>query len=342
MLQIISKIHLLASKHINFMFQRDLKQHWGRLRDDLTKYLKYTKNNGHEMNNRLIMSVTNIKLPALTTESDISAYIKSIAVFPLLEPEEEKILSYKLRDTGDVKAAERLVTSHLRLVVKIAYSYKNYGLSMMDIISEGNIGLMRAVKKFDVTKGFRLSTYAMWWIKAQIQEYVLRSWSMVKIGTTVAQKKLFFNLNKLKNKILSYEKQYLAQEDVKLISNELGVTEAEVNEMSSRLDCGDIYLYDQVGGDSDAPCLIDNLASDAESQEDLYANQQEREANLAMLKQAVNCLNEREEYIINNRKLSYNPRTLEDLSVEFKVSKERIRQIEARALEKIKEYFNNK
>lgn len=281
----------------------------------------------------------NINLPSLATESDLTAYIKNIAVFPMLELEEEKKLAQQLRDQGDVKAAEKLVTSHLRLVVKIAYGYKNYGLSMMDMISEGNIGLMKAVKKFDVTKGFRLSTYAIWWIKAQIQEYILRSWSMVKIGTTIAQKKLFFNLNKLKNKILSYEKEYLAKEDIKLISSELGVSEAEVNEMTSRLDYGDVYLYDKTSADSEAPCLIDNLAVQEDNQEELYANKQEKEANLAKLTEALTHLNEREKYIINARKLTDNAKTLEELSLEFNVSKERIRQIEQRALEKIKIYF---
>lgn len=285
------------------------------------------------------MRNNNITLPVLSADSDLTAYIKNISTFPMLKQEEEQELSYKLRDHGDLKAAEQLVTSHLRLVVKIAYSYKNYGLSMMDMISEGNIGLMKAVKKFDITKGFRLSTYAIWWIKAQIQEYILRSWSMVKIGTTIAQKKIFFNLNKLKKKILSYEQNYLTKEDVKLISNELGVSESEVNEMSSRLDYGDIYLYDKTSDESDAPCLIDNLVSDEINQEEIYANKQDNEAKITTLKQAIIHLNEREQYIINQRKLAENPKTLELLSKELQVSKERIRQIEKRAMEKIKSFF---
>jgi len=281
-----------------------------------------------------------VSLPVLDLESDLKAYIRKISAFPMLEAQEEQELAMRLQRDGDVKAAEKLVTSHLRLVVKIAYGFKNYGLSMMDIISEGNIGLMKAVKKFDVSKGFRLSTYAMWWIKAQIQEYVLRSWSLVKIGTTVAQKKLFFNLNKLKNKILDYDRENLGVDDVKLISNELGVSENEVKEMTSRMDQSDVYLFDKTSNDEESNCLIDNLASTDANQEELYAERQEQNQHVTQLYAAIETLKDREKEIIMARKLTDAPKTLEELSIEYGISKERVRQIEARALEKIQEYFN--
>jgi RNA polymerase sigma-32 factor len=282
-------------------------------------------------------------LPALSQESDISRYIKEISKFPMLEEQEEKNLAIALHESGDLKAAEKLVTSHLRLVVKIAYSFKHYGLPMMDIVSEGNIGLMRAVKKFDVNKGFRLSTYAMWWIKAQIQEHVLRSWSLVKIGTTLAQKKLFFNLKKIKNKILASDQKYLSNSDVTEISNELNVTEKDVIDMDSRLSQGDIYLFDQKSSSEDNDeTLYDTLASEDESQEEIFAKKEESSDRVTILHQAIKTLNEREQYILSQRKLGEEVSTLDELSKKYEISKERVRQIEKRAIEKIAAFFELK
>ena len=285
--------------------------------------------------------MTQINLPALSSDSDIKAYIRKISELSMLSLEEEQELAINMAD-GDISAAHKLVTSHLRLVVKIALSYKNYGLPVMDLISEGNIGLMKAVKKFDVSKGFRLSTYAIWWIKAQIQEYLLRSWSLVKIGTTANQKKLFFNLAKIKNKLLKYDQEHLSLENIKDISSELSVSAAEIQEMESRLTQGDVYIYDKTGSnEEEGLSLADRLASNEKSQEEIIAENQEKTQNITTLHQAINQLKDRERDILIARKLNDTPKTLEDLSQEYGVSKERVRQIEAKALEKIKKYFEN-
>ena len=276
-----------------------------------------------------------------SSNNDYYAYLKKINKFPILSLQEERELAANLRDNSDVLAAQKLVTSHLRLVVKIALTYKNYGLSMMDVISEGNIGLMKAVKKFDIDKGFRLSTYAMWWIKAQIQEYILQSWSLVKIGTTIGQKKLFFNLKKIKNKLLTYDQKYITKEQVTDISKQLGVLESEVVNMEQRLSCGDVYLYDSVtGADAeDEKYLIDVLPDQNHLPDEAYAIKQEKEQKNQLLYQAINSLNEREKHIIMSRKLANHPLTLEELSKDYNISKERVRQIEVKSLAKIKDYF---
>jgi RNA polymerase sigma-32 factor len=273
--------------------------------------------------------------------NDYYAYLQKINKFPILSLEEERSLAFDLRNKSDVLAAQKLVTSHLRLVVKIALTYKNYGLSMMDVISEGNIGLMKAVKKFDIDKGFRLSTYAMWWIRAQIQEYILQSWSLVKIGTTIGQKKLFFNLNKIKNKILSYDQKHVTKAQIADISKQLGVLEKDVVNMEQRLSCGDVYLYDAIpnSNSEDENCLMDVLPDENELPDEVCAAKQEKEQRNKLLYQAVNSLNDREKAIIMSRKLSDSPLTLEQLSKNHNISKERVRQIEARSLEKMKIYF---
>ena len=278
-----------------------------------------------------------------SSNNDYYAYLEKINKFPILSLQEEVALAKELQQKGDVSAAHKLVTSHLRLVVKIALTYKNYGFSMMDVISEGNIGLMKAVKKFDVTKGFRLSTYAMWWIKAQIQEYILQSWSLVKIGTTAAQKKLFFNLNKIKNKILNYEQKHVTEKQLELISEQLGVKKSEVAEMDKRLSSADVYLYDALpnSDNEDESSLMDVLPDQGELQDEICAEKQEADIKSKILYKAIDSLKDREKAIIMDRKLSDNSVTLEELSKKYNVSKERVRQIEARALQKIKLYFDN-
>ncbi len=275
----------------------------------------------------------------ISLDSDISSYLNKIASIPMLEAEEEKHLALNLQRNNDLLAAEKLVSSHLRLVVKIAYSYKNYGLPMMDMISEGNIGLLKAVKKFDVAKGFRLSTYAMWWIKAQIQEYILNSWSLVKIGTSLTKKKLFFNLGKIKNKILDYEQNNLSLKQEKIIAKELGVNINDVKEMSSRLNQADLYLYDRVSNEEDSDYMIDYIADNNIDQENILINSQEEEKNKEKLQLAIASLNEREKEILIARKLRDKPITLDVLSGKYKISKERVRQIEQAAFNKVKAYF---
>jgi len=275
----------------------------------------------------------------ISLDSDISSYLNKISSIPMLEAEEEKHLALNLQHNNDLLAAEKLVSSHLRLVVKIAYSYKNYGLPMMDMISEGNIGLLKAVKKFDVAKGFRLSTYAMWWIKAQIQEYILNSWSLVKIGTSLTKKKLFFNLGKIKNKILDYEQNNLSLKQEKIIAKELGVNINDVKEMSSRLNQADIYLYDRVSNEEDSDYMINYIADNNIDQENILINSQEEEKNKEKLQLAIASLNEREKEILIARKLQDKPVTLDVLSGKYKISKERVRQIEQAAFNKVKAYF---
>lgn len=270
----------------------------------------------------------------LDTNSGLINYINAVNKIPSLEQNEEYLLAKRLKEEQDVFAAQKLVESHLKLVVKIALTFKNYGLPVVDLISEGNIGLMQAVKKFDVDKGFRLSTYAIWWIRASIQEFILRSWSLVKIGTTAAQKKLFFNLGKLKRKILSTEGRDLQHSDYKTIANELNVSEEDVIEMDNRLK-QDRYLDEPLKNDNDEISLIDIIPESRASQETMLIASQEVKNRRNLLYTALSKLNEREQYIINTRKLSEEPLTLEDLSKHFNISKERVRQIEEKALEKL-------
>jgi RNA polymerase sigma-32 factor len=273
-------------------------------------------------------------LPALTSgNKGFLNYLRAINKIPSLELEEEHSLAQRFIDHQDVQAAKKLVESHLKLVAKIALTFRNYGLPMGDLVSEGNLGLMQAVKKFNPEKGFRLSTYAMWWIRASIQEFILKSWSLVKIGTTAAQKKLFFNLGKLKRKILNTEGREFNSSDYKMVATELNVKEAEVAEMDSRLR-QDKFLDEPIG-DEDGACLIDVIPETRENHENMLARSQEKNIRKEMLHKAIKQLNEREQYIISARKLSETPATLDDLSKHFSVSKERVRQIEAKALEKL-------
>ena len=272
-------------------------------------------------------------------DSELRNYLKQINQFALLTPEDEYNLAVAYNKDGDVEAAHKLVTSHLRLVAKIARGYKAYGFPVMDLISEGNVGLMKAVKKYDVTKGFRLSTYAMWWIRAQIQEYILKSWSLVKIGTTTAQKKLFFSLNRVKQRLLKYDQKYLTESQIKDMSTELNVSESDIADMESRMNNSDTSLNNMVGSsdDENSAELIDMLPSKEEDQGVMIANQQEYQIRSNKLNAAMLELNERERNIVKSRKLSENPTTLDDLSKIYNISKERVRQIEARALEKLTE-----
>ena len=275
----------------------------------------------------------NSNLPALSNEGGLSAYLEQIKKFPMLAAEEEYMLAKNWKTTGNVKAAEKLVTSHLRLVAKIAMGYRGYGLPVNEMISEGNIGLMQAVKKFEPEKGFRLATYAMWWIRASIQEYILRSWSLVKIGTTTAQKKLFFNLKKIKNKIAPQSEGDLRPEHVNEIANKLDVKEHEVISMNRRLSGKEFSLNAQVGEDGDE---WQDWLVDKELDHDLkFAHQEEMIQRQSLLKDSIKILNEREREILYSRRLNDKPTTLEDLSKKYKVSRERVRQIENKAFEKL-------
>jgi RNA polymerase sigma-32 factor len=272
-------------------------------------------------------------LPALSNEGGLSAYLEQIKKFPMLAAEEEYMLAKNWKTTGNVKAAEKLVTSHLRLVAKIAMGYRGYGLPVNEMISEGNVGLMQAVKKFEPEKGFRLATYAMWWIRASIQEYILRSWSLVKIGTTTAQKKLFFNLKKIKNKIAPQSEGDLRPEHVNEIANKLDVKEHEVISMNRRLSGKEFSLNAQVGEDGDE---WQDWLVDKELDHDLkFAHQEEMRQRQSLLKDSIKILNEREREILYSRRLNDKPTTLEDLSKKYKVSRERVRQIENKAFEKL-------
>ncbi|MGD9919236.1 MAG: RNA polymerase sigma factor RpoH [Paenirhodobacter sp.] len=280
---------------------------------------------------------TYANLPAPSPEQGMNRYLQEIRKFPLLEPEEEYMLAKRWADHQDPQAAHRLVTSHLRLAAKIAMGYRGYGLPQAEVISEANVGLMQAVKRFDPEKGFRLATYAMWWIRAAIQEYILRSWSLVKLGTTSAQKKLFFNLRKAKSKIGAYEDGDLRPENVAKIAHDLNVTEQEVVDMNRRLSGSDASLNAQVGsaeGDS-ATQWQDWLEDEDADQAEAYAEADELEARRAMLTAAMDVLNERERDILIERRLRDEPVTLEELSTKYDVSRERIRQIEVRAFEKL-------
>jgi RNA polymerase sigma-32 factor len=270
------------------------------------------------------------------SEGGLSRYLAEIRNFPMLEPEEEYMLAKRWREHEDSSAAHRLVTSHLRLVAKIAMGYRGYGLPVNEIISEGNVGLMQAVKRFEPDKGFRLATYAMWWIKASIQEYILRSWSLVKIGTTAAQKKLFFNLRKAKGHIKAIEDGDLKPEHVKQIATKLGVTEEEVVSMNRRLAAPDHSLNAPMRADSDGEWQ-DWLVDDTPNQETILAEREQKDDRSALLAEGMKALNERERRILTERRLRDEPATLEDLSKEFGISRERVRQIEVRAFDKLQE-----
>ncbi|MFN8948391.1 MAG: RNA polymerase sigma factor RpoH [Alphaproteobacteria bacterium] len=268
------------------------------------------------------------------TEGGLSRYLTEIRNFPMLEPEEEYMLAKRWREHEDSSAAHKLVTSHLRLVAKIAMGYRGYGLPVNEIISEGNVGLMQAVKRFEPDKGFRLATYAMWWIKASIQEYILRSWSLVKIGTTAAQKKLFFNLRKAKGHIKAIEDGDLRPEQVKLIATKLGVSEDEVVSMNRRLAAPDHSLNAPMRADSEGEWQ-DWLVDDSPNQETLLAEREQKDDRSELLVEGMKALNDRERRILTARRLQDEPATLEDLSKEYGISRERVRQIEVRAFEKL-------
>ena len=273
-------------------------------------------------------------LPALSSEGSLSHYLQQIKKFPMLSEKQEVNLAKKWRDEGDTDAAHTLVTSHLRLVAKIAMGYRGYGLPVTELISEGNIGLMQAVKKFEPEKGFRLATYAMWWIRAAIQEYVLKSWSLVKIGTTAAQKKLFFNLKKLRNRLSDYSEGSLKPHQVKEIASQLNVSEKEVTDMEGRISGNDYSLNAVVSAEGDEEWQEWLVDEDADH-EIKIAEQEEVRKRKELLSKAINVLNDREKDIIHYRKLSETPKTLEELSKEYKISRERIRQIEERAFQKL-------
>ncbi|MBC7147027.1 MAG: RNA polymerase sigma factor RpoH [Thioclava marina] len=275
-------------------------------------------------------------LPAPSPEQGLNRYLQEIRKFPLLEPEQEYMLAKRWAEDQDTDAAHQLVTSHLRLAAKIAMGYRGYGLPQAEVISEANVGLMQAVKRFDPEKGFRLATYAMWWIRAAIQEYILRSWSLVKLGTTSAQKKLFFNLRKAKSKIGAYEDGDMRPENVAQIAKDLNVTEEEVISMNRRLSGSDASLNAQVGaGDEGTAQWQDWLEDEDADQAEAYAESEELQARREMLMQAMDVLNDREKDILMQRRLRDDPVTLEELSGQYEVSRERIRQIEVRAFEKL-------
>ena len=279
-------------------------------------------------------------LPVLSGEGSLSLYLTQIKKFPMLEAEEEYMLAKNWREKGNLKSAHKLVTSHLRLVAKIAMGYKGYGLPVTELISEGNIGLMQAVKKFDPEKGFRLATYAMWWIKASIQEYVLRSWSLVKMGTTAAQKKLFFNLKKMKQQIAPHEEGDLKNEQVKEISERLGVKTDEVVSMNRRMMGQEKSLNEPIKSGEKSEWQ-DWIADDNMDQELMISQKQELEEKKSLLNDSMKILNEREKEILIERKLSESPKTLEKLSKKYKISRERIRQIETKAFEKLQKAMLN-
>ena len=274
-------------------------------------------------------------LPAPSPEQGMNRYLQEIRRFPMLEPEEEYMLAKRWVDHQDTGAAHQLVTSHLRLAAKIAMGYRGYGLPQAEVISEANVGLMQAVKRFDPERGFRLATYAMWWIRASIQEYILRSWSMVKLGTTSAQKKLFFNLRKAKARIGAIEEGDLRPENVQRLAQDLSVSESEVVDMNRRLAGSDASLNVTVGGEEGSSSWQDWLEDEDADQAGAYAERDEFEARQAMLMEAMDVLNERERDVLTERRLAEPPVTLEELSTKYGVSRERIRQIEVRAFEKL-------
>jgi RNA polymerase sigma-32 factor len=273
-------------------------------------------------------------VPSVGSEGNLSRYLQEIRKFPMLTPEEEFMLAKRWKEHEDPEAAHRLVTSHLRLVAKIAMGYRGYGLPVSELISEGNVGMMQAVKRFDPDRGFRLATYAMWWIRAAIQEYILHSWSLVKMGTTAAQKKLFFNLRKLKGQLQAIEEGDLSPENVRKIATELDVPEADVVSMNRRLAAPDHSLNAPLRADSEGEWQ-DWLVDDNDSQEQKLGERQELGIRRDLLAKAMTHLNERERRILTERRLKENPTTLEDLSQQYGISRERVRQIEVRAFEKL-------
>ncbi|RIA45622.1 RNA polymerase RpoH-like sigma 32 subunit [Hephaestia caeni] len=274
-------------------------------------------------------------IPALGGEASLNRYLAEIKKFPILQPEQEYMLAKRFQEHGDTEAAAQLVTSHLRLVAKIAMGYRGYGLPVSELISEGNIGLMQGVKKFEPDRGFRLATYAMWWIRASIQEFILRSWSLVKMGTTAAQKKLFFNLRRMKAKLDAFEDGDLKPEDVAKIAKDLGVTEDEVTSMNRRMAMGgDTSLNVPMREDGEGQWQ-DWLADDSPLQDQIVADAQEADVRHDMLVSAMDNLNDREKHILTERRLTDDPKTLEELSQVYGVSRERVRQIEVRAFEKL-------
>ena len=273
-------------------------------------------------------------LPVLTPDGGLARYLQEIRQFPVLDPDVEYMLAKRWREHGDSEAAHKMVTSHLRLVAKMAMGYRGYGLPVGEVISEGNVGLMQAVKRFEPDKGFRLSTYAMWWIRAAIQEYILRSWSLVKIGTTAAQKKLFFNLRRVKNQIQALDEGDMTHEQVALIAQKLSVPEQEVTNMNQRLAGQDNSLNAPLRMDADGEWQ-DWLVDDAPDQETVLGDSEEFKIRHALLEDAMQHLTDREKDILTARRLREDPATLEDLSQEYNISRERVRQIEVRAFEKL-------
>jgi RNA polymerase sigma-32 factor len=284
-------------------------------------------------------SATNYNLPTLSNEGGLTSYLAQIKKFPMLDAEEEYMLAKNWKTTGNLKSAEKLVTSHLRLVAKIAMGYKGYGLPVNEMISEGNVGLMQAVKKFEPEKGFRLATYAMWWIKASIQEYILRSWSLVKIGTTTAQKKLFFNLKKIKNQLAPRSEGDLRDEHVSEIARKLDVKKEEVVSMNRRLSGKEHSLNAPIGEDGDE--WQDWLVDKEMDQELKFAHKEEMDQRKDLLTDSIKILNDREKEILYARRLNDEPTTLENLSKKYKISRERIRQIENKAFEKVQKHMLN-
>lgn len=279
-------------------------------------------------------------IPALSPDGSLSQYMEEIRKFPMLEPEEEYMLGKSFKEHGDLDAAHKMVTSHLRLVAKIAMGYRGYGLPVQELISEGNVGMMQAVKRFDPDKGFRLATYAMWWIRASIQEYILRSWSLVKMGTTAAQKKLFFNLRKMKGQLQAIEEGDLHPDTVTTIATKLQVSEQEVVDMNRRLSAPDHSLNAPLRMDGDDEWM-DWLTDETETQEEILGENEELDQRREMLVNAMTVLNDREKHILTERRLKENPSTLEELSQEYGVSRERVRQIEVRAFEKLQKAMKN-
>ena len=279
-------------------------------------------------------------LPVITSENDVYPYLKKISQFPLLTNDEEKDLAYRWVKNGDTEAAQKLVTSHLRLVAKIAMGYKGYGLPIFDLISEGNLGLMQAVKKFDPDKGFRLATYAIWWIRASVQEYVLHSWSLVKIGTTAAQKKLFFNLRRMRNQLKKYEEGYLNNDQIKSISVDLGVTVDEVKQMEGRVFNQDFSLNTPLNDENQSE-WIDQIEDENMDIENKTEKDDELDKRKELFNIAVKTLESRELEILEARRLEDPVKTLEELSQKFSISRERVRQIENKAIKKIQEEIKN-
>ena len=275
-------------------------------------------------------------LPVITSENDIYPYLKKINQFPMLSDEEEKKLAIDWLKNGNTKSAQKLVTSHLRLVAKIAMGYRGYGLPLFDLISEGNLGLIQAIRKFDPDKGFRLATYAIWWIRASIQEYVLHSWSLVKIGTTAAQKKLFFNLRRLRNQLKKYEEGYLTNDQIKSISQDLGVTEDEVKQMEGRVFNQDFSLNTPLNDENDSE-WIDQVEDENIDLVNRVEERDEFDKRKALYSQAIKKLEPRELEILTARRLDEEPKTLEDLSQKYSISRERVRQIENKAIKKLQE-----